>query len=161
MIEIREEMSLNELKSILKEKINNITLEELYDLSYHFNEDTKYLPREYHKKYTESVLNVIMNRFIILKNDSKHYKGKLPKGDMENINKLLECQEDKTKYILNILAVYATYILNEPIHLPKTTFPGLVSINFDGKDYYCPVKKYQIKNDNALCKYCIAKKSEG
>ena len=75
-----ENMKYNTLKEILKEKIREVTLQELYDLSFEFNEDTKYLPREYKKKYIESVLNVIINRFNSLKNTQENFqKVKLQK----------------------------------------------------------------------------------
>ncbi|MBQ6220560.1 MAG: DUF2115 family protein [Methanosphaera sp.] len=160
MMELHEDISLNELKSIIKEIVNDISLEELYELSYQFNEDNKYLPREYRKKHTESVLNVIMNRFIMLKNDTSTYKGKLKKEEIENINQILKNDKNKRNHILNIIAIYTTYLLEEPIHTPNTTFPGLKSIYFDGNDYYCPIKKFHINNKKALCKYCIAKVTE-
>ncbi|MEJ5273777.1 MAG: DUF2115 family protein, partial [Spirochaetota bacterium] len=59
-----------------------VTLEDLYDLSFHFNEEQKYLPREYKKRYNETVLNVIINRFTSLKNNQKKYEGSLNKEDI-------------------------------------------------------------------------------
>ncbi|RAP49017.1 MAG: hypothetical protein BZ136_04120, partial [Methanosphaera sp. rholeuAM74] len=59
------------LKEIIQEEVNNITLEEIYELSYQFKEDVKYLPAEYKKHYRQSVLNVIIQRFKTLKNDDK------------------------------------------------------------------------------------------
>ena len=58
MTQIHENMSYNDLKEFLQNEIKKITLNELYELSFQFNDDMKYLPREYKKKYTESVLNV-------------------------------------------------------------------------------------------------------
>ena len=84
-----ENMKYNTLKEILKEKIREVTLQELYDLSFEFNEDTKYLPREYKKKYIESVLNVIINRFNSLKNTQENFEGEVTKKEASEINKIL------------------------------------------------------------------------
>ena len=136
-------MPLNTLNELLKEEVKDISLDELHDLSVHFNEETKYLPREYKKDYTESVIKVIVSRFATLKSSRVKYEGKLSEKDAENI-----------------IAIYTTYLRKRPIHLPGTVFPGLVTIYSDGKDYYCPVKKFHVDNPNAICRYCISKTTD-
>lgn len=157
MIEVYPGISLNDLKILIKQAIKNVTLKELYELSFHFNEEKTYLPPEYKKKYTESVLNVTINRFTLLKNDNKSYEGFLDEEDVYLINKLLQHNDNIITYILNTIVIYTTYFLKEPIHLPETIFPGQVSIRYDGTNYYCPVKKYHLNNEKSLCKICIAK----
>ena len=34
------------------------------------------------------------------------------------------------------------------------------SIYTDGENYYCPIKRYHIDNDKALCRYCVAKETD-
>ncbi len=160
MVEAYLGMSLNDLKILIKQAIKEVTLEDLYGLSFFFNDEKSYLPREYKKKYTESVLNVTMNRFILLKNDEKSYQGFLNEDDITIINKLLQPNDTVINNILNIIVIYATYFLKEPIHPLGTKFPGQESIYCDGKICYCPVKKYHLNNDKALCKICIAKPAE-
>ncbi len=150
-------MSLNDLKILIKQAIKEVTLEDLYSLSFFFNDEKTYLPREYKKEYTESVLNVTMNRFIQLKNDEKSYQGFLKEEDISIINKLLQPNDTVINNILNIIVIYATYLLKEPIHPLGTKFPGQVSIYCDGIDCYCPVKKFNLNNEKALCKICVAK----
>ncbi|MBE6494239.1 MAG: DUF2115 domain-containing protein [Methanosphaera stadtmanae] len=157
MTPISKNMSYNDLKKFLQKEIKKITLEQLYELSFHFNDDVKYLPREYKKKYTQSVLNVIISRYSSLKNDSNNYEGYISKEDFEQINTILSDKEDMITYTMNLIVVYATYFLKEPVHLPGTVFPGMVSVFTDGENYYCPVKKFHINNPQATCKYCIAK----
>lgn len=157
MTEVYKSICLNDLKILLKQEVKEITLEDLYDLSFHFNEEKRYLPREYKKKYTESVLNVMIKRFTTLKNDKKSYDGNLKKEDVKKINKLLQNNNSLINHLLNIIVIYTTYFLKEPIHLPGTAFPGNVSTFCDGKNYYCPIKKYHITNEKSICKYCIAK----
>ena len=155
-----ENMKYNTLKEILKEKIREVTLQELYDLSFEFNEDTKYLPREYKKKYIETVLNVIINRFNSLKNTQENFEGEVTKKEASEINKILTKTNDRLTDALNVIVVYATYLKREPIHLPGTEFPGMQSIYTDGENYYCPIKRYHIDNDKALCRYCVAKETD-
>ncbi len=157
MTQIHENMSYNDLKEFLQNEIKKITLNELYELSFQFNDDMKYLPREYKKKYTESVLNVIINRYSSLKNDHDIYEGYINKNDFKQISTILSDKEDLIRYTMNLIVVYTTYFLKQPVHLPGTVFPGMVSVYTDGENYYCPVKKFHINNPQATCKYCIAK----
>ena len=95
-----------------------------------------------------------------IKNDNKSYEGFLSEDDVVIINKLLQHNDNIITYILNIIVIYTTYFLKEPIHLPGTIFPGKVSIYYDGTNYYCPVKKYHINDEKSLCKICIAKSNK-
>lgn len=160
MVEIYSGINVNDLKNILKNEIKEITLKDLYDLSLFFNEEKAYLPPEYKKKYTESVLNVTINRFTLLKNDNNFYEGILRDDDVKIINKLLQSNDNIITHILNIIVIYTTYLLKEPIHMPGTKFPGKVSIYYDGMSYYCPVKKYHVNDKKSLCNICIAKSTK-
>lgn len=156
MVKVCSNISLNDLRDILKKEVKEITLNDLYQLSFNFFDETKYLPDEYEKNYSETILNVNIKRINKLKNDNDNYTGILCDKDIFLINELLK-KNDKTDYILNITVIYATYLLKEPIHVLRTKFPGHKELEFDGKYYYCPIKKYHINNSNAICKYCIAK----
>lgn len=156
MTEVYQDISLNELMIVLKQEVKEITLEDLYDLSFYFDSEKRYLPNEYKKKYTESVLNVMINRFISLKNDKKMYKGVLTENDVSKINELLR-EDNAITHLLNIIVIYATYFLKEPVHLPGTAFPGHVSVYSDGNEYFCPIKKHHMSDEKSVCKYCIAR----
>lgn len=156
MICFDDNLSYNHLKKILQEELKKVTLDEIYEISYNFNDSIKYLPREYKKNYSQSILKVILSRYIDLKNDKKYYEGYLNLQERKNVEELINKNKDNIKYVLNITAIYATLFLKEPIHLPGTVFPGNKSIYTDEMEYYCPVKKYHLEDDDALCKYCIA-----
>ncbi len=157
MTEVYHGISLNDLKNLLKREVKEITIRDLYDLSFYFLEEQKYLPGEYKKEYGETVLDVMIHRFTSLKNDKRSYDGTLCDNDVENVNELLKYNNNVITYILNIIVIYSTYFLKEPVHPPGTAFPGHVSIYYDGKDYFCPIKKNHINNEKSVCKYCIAK----
>lgn len=156
MVKVYSGMSLNDLKEILKQEVKSILLNELYELSLHFDSETQYLPEKYKEEYIKSVQNIVITRLNDLKNDKRTYNGKLVPEDVEKINELLK-EEDTVTIIMNITVVYATYFLEEPIHNIGAAFPGIKSVYKKGKYYYCPVKKYHITYDKSLCKYCIAK----
>lgn len=158
MDEVYSGMSLNDLKEMMKNEVKNVSLNDLYNLSYYFDSEREYLPEEYKEVFVKSVQNVIIERFHLLKNDTHKYIGKLGTEDVILINELLLEEEDEViKHIMNITVVYASYFLKVPIHTVNTKFPGPVSVYKKGKYYYCPVKKYHIMNNESLCKYCVAK----
>ena len=161
MINFDDNLSYNHLKKILKDEVKKVSINQLYEITYKFNEDMKYLPREYKKSYTQSILKVILNRFIRLKNDEDFYDGYLNDDEKKNVQELINKDKDNITYILNITVIYASIFLKEPIHLPGTIFPGQKSIYTEGQEYYCPIKKYHLNNQDALCKYCIAIAYEG
>ena len=120
MVEVYSGINVNDLKNLLKNEIKEITLKDLYDLSLFFNEEKAYLPPEYKKKYTESVLNVTINRFTLLKNDNNLYEGILKDDDVKIINKLLQSNDNIITHILNIIVINWF----QQIHLFKI-FPSL------------------------------------
>lgn len=156
MINFDDNLSYNHLKKILQDELKKVSINQLYEISYQFNDEMKYLPREYKKNYKQTILNVVYSRFIRLKNDENNYEGYLTDDEKKNVQNLINKDKDNNTYILNITAIYATIFLKEPIHLPGTIFPGQKGIYTDGQDYYCPIKKYHLNNQDALCKYCIA-----
>ncbi|HML04306.1 MAG TPA: DUF2115 family protein, partial [Methanobacterium sp.] len=62
--------------------------------------------------------------------------------------------------IYEVVSLYTTFILEEPIHMVGTLFPGGFRVKFEGKTYYCPVKEKQKDNPGAVCGFCIAEQDE-
>lgn len=156
-MKIKSNLKLTDLKWKLQKEVEQITLENLYDLSYHFQEENRYLPTEYKTRHMDSVQNIIIKRYKQLSNDKKDYEGTLSGSDAKVINELLLKDEDKTAHLLSVIAIYATYLLKEPIHMNGTIFPGNSAVYKRNGKYYCPVKKKHMKDDLALCRYCVAK----
>ncbi|AWX32800.1 DUF2115 family protein [Methanosphaera sp. BMS] len=151
-------LTYDQLKEILQEKADEIKLDDLYELSYLFNDDVKYLPDKYGEDYRKSIVQLMIKRYNLLKNDKKSYPGLVDKDEIAKINELLNREfEDKILNKFNIIIIYTGYFLKEPIHPSSSVFAGLKSISYDGENYYCPIKKHHVENENAICKYCIAK----
>lgn len=68
--------------------------------------------------------------------------------------------ESRLFKIYKIISLYTTFILNEPIHIVGTRFPGGFKVKYENKEYYCPVKESQKDNPNAVCAFCISKQDE-
>ncbi|MBO7719737.1 MAG: DUF2115 family protein [Methanosphaera sp.] len=155
---IEDNLTYDQLKKILQERADDIKLDDLYELSYLFNDDVKYLPDKYEDDYRKSIVHLMIKRYNLLKNDGKSYPGLVDKDEIDKINEILNKEfEDKVFNKFNIIIIYTTYFLKEPIHPTSSIFAGLKSISYDGEYYYCPIKKHHIDNENAICKYCIAK----
>ena len=69
----------------------------------------------------------------------------------------VDFDKDKVQLIYCLVSLYATFILNEPIHSLDTPFPGNLKIKKLGKFYYCPVKATQKNTEGAVCNICISR----
>ncbi|MGZ7108680.1 MAG: DUF2115 family protein, partial [Methanobacterium sp.] len=58
--------------------------------------------------------------------------------------------------IYKIVSLYTTFILDEPIHVVGTPFPGGFKVKYENGRYLCPVKEKQKDNPGAVCGFCIA-----
>jgi len=158
---IKDNTTYDQLKIILQDKLKEIKLDDLYELSYLFNDDVKYLPDKYKADYRKIISKLMIRRYNLLKNDKQKYPRIIDSKDLENINELLNKEYDeKILNKFNIILIYTIYFIKEPIHPRESIFPGLKSISYDGKFYYCPIKKYHINNEKSICKYCIAKECD-
>ena len=70
-------------------------------------------------------------------------------------------EEDKFPLIYIIVALYTTFILEEPIHPVGSEFPGSLKVEEKNGEYYCPVKDKQKDNENAICNLCLAEQTPG
>lgn len=122
------------------------------------------------KNYREDFFEAYAKYFVVRVNDIKNEKIEEYDNqsfDLDEFTKSVVMLENQDKEqaeesskefrkIYDIIALYTTFILNEPIHAVGTRFPGnLEIIEKDGK-YYCPVKKNNEDNPKAVCQFCIA-----
>jgi uncharacterized protein (UPF0305 family) len=151
-------LTYDRLKEILQDKARDISLDDLYELSYLFNDDVKYLADRYKEDYQRTISQLMIKRCNLLKNDKKSYPEVIDDEKTDKINELLNKDfEDKILNKFNIINIYTIYFLKKPIHPASSIFAGLKSISFDGKYYYCPIKKYHMNDEKSICRYCIAR----
>ena len=58
--------------------------------------------------------------------------------------------------IYQIISIYTSFVLDEPIHVVGSEFPGGFKVKYEDGKYLCPVKDKQENNPNAVCGFCIA-----
>ncbi|WP_281175239.1 DUF2115 family protein [Methanogenium cariaci] len=72
--------------------------------------------------------------------------------------------EEKDPALLSLhyaLACYAMYAEDGPGHPVETPFPGGLSVEQDGRIYYCPVRDHADDVPFALCPFCPAVQTTG
>lgn len=173
-------IDLNKLSS--KENIYKLNLLEIlkkysriispYDLMIAtaiLKEDGKYVQTQYRQKFLEIYVKYFIMRIKeILDNNSiedENIDKKLFEDSLGNIkhqfNKDREEQKKNSKFplIYTIICLYTTFILEEPIHPVGSIFPGNQKVEEIDNEFYCPVKKNQEDNPNAVCQFCLAKQT--
>lgn len=133
-------------------------------------EESKYIQPEYADKFIKSYVEGFILRIKELRDDKKLYPGFI---DMEELQDSMELLEEQEKLVIKmrsvnshffkiykIISLYTTYILEEPIHIVGTPFPGGFEVKYEKGEYYCPVKDKQKDNPNAVCGFCIALQDE-
>lgn len=62
---------------------------------------------------------------------------------------------DEFKEFIKIISIYLTFIEKKPLHPPGILFSGGKTVYKNAEAYYCTAKKYFMKEDHSLCKYCV------
>lgn len=68
-------------------------------------------------------------------------------------------QEEFKDYI-RILTLYKTFIAKLPLHPPEMQLPGNGKVYQKGKSYFCTAKQQYIHDEDALCRFCVARMCE-
>ncbi|AXV37034.1 MAG: hypothetical protein CIT01_01840 [Methanobacterium sp. BRmetb2] len=159
-----------DLLVFLKLDMKNIHISDVMRACGFLLEEAKFVQPKYADKFIKSYVEGFILRVKELKDDNNKYKGSLNMGELQDSMQLLDDQEklvikvrsvDSHFFkIYKIISLYTTYILEEPIHIVGTPFPGGFEVKYENGDYYCPVKDKQKDNPNAVCGFCIAIQDE-
>lgn len=176
LAENKKLVNANELLAILKRESLKVTIKDIMDMSVLLREDSKYVQDNYREHYLESYIKGFLLRTKEIKENKNSYKEEVSTTEFLEAIEMLKAPlyDDKTnneelykqaggkcfQVVYIIISLYTTFILNEPIHLVGTTFPGGSAVRFDSNNYYCPVRDAQSKSPNAVCGFCIAKQDE-
>ena len=150
----------------LKSEASNIHITHIMKACNYLIAEGKYVQ----PKYREKFYNAYIQSFILRVKEIKEDKNLYPKlVDIEELNsslKLLKEQEERMRelypadpyfpIIYQIISIYTSFILDEPIHVVGTEFPGGFKVKYEDGKYLCPVKDKQENNPNAVCGFCIA-----
>lgn len=149
---------------ILKKVLKAYSVFDLMKVQAHMEKDFRDLPPEYKKKLKEKLSeNLFVNFKSILHNDS-FQNSKL---EMERYREFLGWFKSRLDeempgmmVLYYLCAMYNIFITETPPHPEGTPFPGGFFVEKVEGKYYCPVKDKQKDNDEAICKFCIAKQMD-
>ena len=158
----------NYLRDLLKNEAKNIHMEDIMLASSFLREDAKYMPASYRQDYIERFSRTFFNKIKDIKEDKNNYPGDLDTKNIKEYLKVINKQHDEAVgknercfvKIARIISTYTTFVLEKPIHPVGTKFPGGFILHSKNGIYYCPVKKYQMDNPSALCKFCVSVQDE-
>lgn len=160
------EIGRDDLLLLLKTESKQINIQDIMQASLFLLKDSVYVQ----ESYRQGMLEAYRSGFIIRIKEVKDHQNKedssLVVPEIKEAVELLLNQEKDVSIrdgfnpaffrIYKIIALYTTFIRDEPIHPVGTPFPGGFRVTFDGEKYLCPVKEKQKDNPGAVCGFCIA-----
>ncbi len=159
------------LLSKLNKELSAYTVFDLMKIQGQLEKECKYLPSKYKKVFREKMAEQLFSNFkeII---DKTHSPNQIL--DKEQFIEFLESFQEKLDNIdtkdtsqahdmtvlYHLCALYNIFITKTPPHPEGTPFPGGFFVEKIGDHYYCPVKDKQKDNDEALCRFCVARQAQ-
>lgn len=64
--------------------------------------------------------------------------------------------DEEFRDFIELISIYLIFIARKPLHPPGIIFSNNTTVYKSGDAYYCTGKKYFIKEDFSLCKFCVA-----
>ena len=167
-LDSNSKISKNLLRDLIKAEAKNVHMEDIMLASSFLREDSKYMPVSYRQDYIERFSRAFFNRVKDIKEDKNNYPGEIETKDIKEFLDVINKQRDNADRknercfvkIARIISTYTIFVLEEPIHPIGTKFPGGFILYFENGFYYCPVKKNQMDNPSALCRFCVAVQNE-
>lgn len=163
-------ISKDDLLLLLKKEASNIHINDIMNACAFLLKDGKYIQSSYRKEYFESYVKGFILRVKEIKENQEIYGEYVDTKELKESLELLKEQEQlliKMKSvdghffgIYQIISIYTTFVLDEPIHPVGTPFPGGFKVKYEDGTYLCPVKEKQKDNRNAVCGFCIAEQDE-
>ncbi|HML04736.1 MAG TPA: DUF2115 domain-containing protein [Methanobacterium sp.] len=169
-LDLNAKISKKNLLSVLRNESDDIHIFDIMTSYVQLVEDGKYVQSSYQKDYLEAYIKGFLMRVKDIRDDKTDYEGYLDNKELQKALNTLKNQEaivEKERSIesnffriYEVVSLYTTFILEEPIHMVGTLFPGGFRVKLEGKAYYCPVKEKQKDNPGAVCGFCIAEQDE-
>lgn len=161
------EISRNDLLTLLKSEAKLININDLMKATSFLIRDSKYVQGNYRKEYLKAYTIAFISRIKEVKESEAHDNEYLDIEEVQKAIRLLLKQNNEITgtegfdpaffQIYKIISLYTTFILQESVHPVDTPFPGGLKVKYDDKNYLCPVKERQKDNPGAGCGFCISK----
>lgn len=165
----QEDISQNELLTILQEEARKLTLRDIMVCSLRIQQEAECIHTSYKKEYIKAEIALLI-RIREVKAENLDYTGQLDVNELNTAIDLLEGQEKMAKDLVDfepaflriytLISLYTTFIKEEPIHQVGTPFPGGFEVKKEKNRYTCPVKDNNDDNPLAVCPICIAEQDE-
>jgi Uncharacterized protein conserved in archaea len=128
------EITVEELLLVLKKEASDISVTDIMTAHSYLVAEGKYVQGNYREEYLKSYVKGFILRLKEIKNNQNKFKGTVDANELEEAVKLLNEQEQmllkirsKESHffkIYKIISIYTTFVLDEPIHIVGTPFPG-------------------------------------
>ncbi|WP_296879242.1 DUF2115 family protein [uncultured Methanobrevibacter sp.] len=161
-----ESISGNSLFEILKKYSSNISVFDMMAFSSQVIEENKYVQENYREDSQKSYIESFLYRVKDIPQDTSDYSKNIDRQSLDNaittlkVNHAGETSKSKNLLIFYIASLYATFLLEEPIHPVGTPFPGSLKVEQKNGTFYCPVRDANIDTPNAVCNICLAEQLE-
>jgi uncharacterized protein (UPF0305 family) len=167
-LDLNRIITRNHLRDLIKSEAKNLHMKDIMLAASFLREDAKYMPASYRIDYIERFSKAFFNRIKDIKEDTYDYPGDVDTAELIEFFKLIDHQNQEARgknekcfvKIAQIITTYTTFVRNEPIHPVGTKFPGGFILHYESGTYLCPVKKQQMNNPSALCKFCVSQQDK-
>lgn len=152
----------NALLDILKKYSSNISVFDMMAFAAQVVEENKYVQENYRKDSQKSYIESFLYRVRDIRQDTSDYSKHIDRQSLSDalttlkVNHTSETSESRGPLIFYIASLYATFLLEEPIHPVGTLFPGSLKVEEENGTFYCPVRDANIDTRNAVCNICLA-----
>jgi uncharacterized protein (UPF0305 family) len=160
------DLSKQELLDLLKSEAVNIHITHIMKACNHLISEGKYIQPNYRQKFYDAYVQSFILRVKEIKEDNNIYPESVDINELKKSLKQLREQENRMSelypadpyfpVIYQIISIYTSFVLDEPIHIVGSEFPGGFKVKYEDGRYLCPVKEKQENNPNAVCGFCIA-----
>lgn len=152
----------------LNKELSSYSVFDLMKIQAILEKECKYLPEKYKRILKKKMAQQLIQNFRAILSNQLSPNVKLDKDIyceflkifQKKIDSLDENDDLRLTVLYHLFALYNIFVSRTPPHPEGTPFPGGFFVEKVGEEYYCPVKDKQSDNDEALCRFCIAKQSK-
>ena len=160
-LDFTNEITKEELLLVLKKEAEEVSIADIMAAHAFLVDEGKYVHGSYRDEYLKAYVKAFILRLKEIKDNNNNPEctvdGEELKEALELLNEQKKTLESCFSEIYRIASIYTTFILDEPIHVVGTPFPGGFKVKYENGTYLCPVKEKQKDNPGAVCGFCIAK----
>ena len=153
------DLSKQDLLDLLKAEATKIHITHIMKACNHLISEGKYVQSNYRKKFYAAYIQSFILRVKEIKEDKNLYPESVDIKQLKEQEIMMSELYPTDPYfpvIYQIISIYTSFVIDEPIHVVGSEFPGGFKVKYENGKYLCPVKEKQENNPNAVCGFCIA-----